>query len=86
MAGINPWLAASIAMLLALPLPVWTAFSAPAAHRLVAIELAAVITTLLLVGLSIAFGQPSFLDLAIALVVLSLPGTLVFAVFLERWL
>lgn len=86
MAAINPWLAASIAMLLALPLPVWTAVHAPTSHRLVAIELVSVISTLLLVSLSIAFGQPSFLDLAVALVVLSLPGTLVFAVFLGRWL
>jgi multicomponent Na+:H+ antiporter subunit F len=82
----SPFLVASIAMLLALALPAWVAVRGVLAQRLVALELCSVVTTLVLVCLSLAFGQPSFLDVAIALVVLSLPGTLVLTVCLERWL
>jgi multicomponent Na+:H+ antiporter subunit F len=41
---------------------------------------------LLLMALSFAFDQPSSFDLALALALLGLPGTLLFAVFTERWL
>jgi multisubunit Na+/H+ antiporter MnhF subunit len=85
-AGVSPFLIAAIAMLLALALPGWVAVRATLAQRLVALELCSVVTALVLVCLSLAFGQPSFLDVAIALVVLSLPGTLVLTVCLERWL
>ena len=86
MAGVSPFLIASIAMLLALALPGWVAVRGSLAQRLVALELCSVVTALALVCLSLAFGQPSFLDVAVALVVLSLPGTLVLIVSLERWL
>ena len=82
----NAWLVASIAMLLALTLPAIRALSGSIGSRLVAVELAAVVTSLLLVCLSFAFDQPSFLDLAVTLGLLSLPGTLVLTTFLERWL
>ena len=82
----NPWLIASIAMLLAMLLPTWTALRGSIGHRLVAVEMVALVSTLLLVSLSLAFGQPSFLDLALALALLSLPGTLVMTTFLERWI
>ncbi len=86
MASVNPWLAAAIALLLASALPTWTALRGSVDHRLVAVQLTSVIAVLALVTLSIAFGQPSFLDLSLALSLLSLPGTLVLAIFLERWL
>jgi multisubunit Na+/H+ antiporter MnhF subunit len=86
MAGVNPWLAAAIALLLALALPTWTALRGGVDQRLVAVQLASAIAALALVSLSVAFGQPSFLDLALSLSLLSLPGTLVLAIFLERWL
>jgi multicomponent Na+:H+ antiporter subunit F len=85
-AGVSPFLIAAISMLLALALPSWVAVRGTLAQRLVALELCSVATTLVLVCLSLAFGQPSFLDVAVALVVLSLPGTLVLTVCLERWL
>jgi multisubunit Na+/H+ antiporter MnhF subunit len=86
MASVNPWLVFVIVLLLALALPASTALRGPIEHRLVAVQLAAIIASLLLVSLSIGFSQPSFLDLAVALVLLSLPGTLVLTTFLERWL
>ena len=86
MAGVSSWLIATIAMLPALVLPIVYAVRGPIATRLVAVELAATVVTLMLVCLCFAFGQPSFLDLALALALLSLPGTLALAAFLERWL
>ncbi len=86
MAGLNPtWLAASIATLLALAVPVWAALVGPVAHRLAAVQLASITTSWLLVELCLAFGRPTFLDLAVTLALLSLPGMLVIAVFYERW-
>ncbi len=86
MAGVNPFLAASVAMLLALIIPGWVAMRATITERLVAVQLGSVITALTLVCLSLGFGQTSFLDIAVAITVLSLPGTLVLTIFLERWL
>ena len=86
MAGVSPFLIAAIAMLLALVLPGWVAARGTLAQRLVALELCSIVTALVLVCPSLAFGQPSFLDVAVAQVVLALPGTLVLTVCLERWL
>ena len=36
--------------------------------------------------MTFAFDQSSFIDLALTLALLTLPGTLVMALFLERWL
>ncbi len=86
MAGVNPFIAAATAMILAMVLPGCIAFHGSTPQRLVAVQLAAVITALVLVCLSLGFGQPSFLDLAVTLELLSLPGTLALIVCLERWL
>ncbi len=87
MANLNPpWLAAGIATILALALPVGAALRGGVGHRLAAVQMASVVACWALVELSFAFGQPSFLDLALTLGLLSLPGTLLFAMFLERWL
>ncbi len=87
MAGLNlAWLGAAIATIFALALPVCSALRGEVGHRLVAVQMASVVATLALVELSFAFGQTSFLDLALTLGLLGLPGTLVMASFLERWL
>jgi multicomponent Na+:H+ antiporter subunit F len=44
------------------------------------------VVALLLVLASFAFDQDSLIDLPLTLVVLSLPGTLMYALFIERWL
>jgi multisubunit Na+/H+ antiporter MnhF subunit len=36
--------------------------------------------------MTFAFDQPALIDLALALALLSLPGTLLLSLFLERWL
>jgi multicomponent Na+:H+ antiporter subunit F len=56
------------------------------ADRLVGLELAGVIVTLVLLLLTEAFGRAIYLDVALALALLSLAGGLAFARFLERFL
>lgn len=84
--GWTPWLVALVAILLALAVPVAAAMRGDAGQRLVAVQLAAALAAVALVLTSFAFDQPSFLDLGLALTLLSLPGTLLLALFLERWL
>jgi multicomponent Na+:H+ antiporter subunit F len=86
MAHLNPWLAAVIAFLPALAAVCFAGLRGRTGERLIALELASSISVLLLVMMSFAFGRPSFIDLALALAFVSLPGTLVFTHFLERWL
>jgi multisubunit Na+/H+ antiporter MnhF subunit len=87
MAGLNlPWLAAAIATLMALAIPVGLALRGTLASRLASYQMASVIAIWALVELAFAFGQSSSLDLALTLGLLSLPGTALLAVFVERWL
>lgn len=87
MAGLNPaWLAAAVALILALAIPVIAALRGQLLRRLVAVQMASVLTAWVLVALSLAFGQPSFLDLALTLGLLAIPGTLLYALVVERWL
>ena len=82
----SPWL---IAFLLCVPpfaLAAYRALSGRSAQRLVATELAVCIGTLMLVLAAFAWPHDSLLDLALALGLLSVPGTVVFTHFLERWL
>jgi multicomponent Na+:H+ antiporter subunit F len=82
----NPWLVSIIACLPPLLLPLWTAARGKLADRLVAIQLATNVTILILVLASFAFDQTSLIDLPLTLAALSLPGTLMYALFIERWL
>lgn len=82
----SPWL---IAFLLCLPtfaLAAYRALSGRSAQRLVAAELAVCIGTLMLALAAFAWPHDGLIDLALALGLVSVPGTLVFTHFLERWL
>lgn len=81
-----PWLAAAIAMLPPLAVPLWVAARGQLTDRLVAVQLASTITIVAMVLLSFAFDQPSLLDLPLTLAFLGLPGTLLLTLFVERWL
>jgi multisubunit Na+/H+ antiporter MnhF subunit len=83
---VNPWLAAAIALVPALGGCAVVAMRRSLADRLVALELASVLSAFVLILLTVAFAQPSFIDLALTLALLSLPGSLVYAHFIERWL
>ncbi len=80
------WLTAALFLILSLiPCGVVVA-RAPIMDRVVALQMAGVISVLILVLLAKGFRQPSFLDFSLTLALLSLPAGLVYAYFLERWL
>lgn len=80
------WTAAAVGLLLPLLLAVIAAGRGPASGRMVAVQLVSSITVLLMVALCFVDDQASSIDLALTLALLSLPATLVFALFEERWL
>ena len=55
-------------------------------QRFTAYQLATTVSVTILTLLTFATDQASFTDLALTLVLLTLPGTLLMAVFLERWI
>jgi multisubunit Na+/H+ antiporter MnhF subunit len=82
----NTWWAASLALVAPLALPLFAAARGDSRERFVALQLISSVATLVLIALSFALGQSSFIELPLALGLLSLCGTLLMAVFLERWL
>lgn len=82
----NIWLTAALGLLPPLAAAGWLTAMGNVANRLAALELASTVTVFALVLLSVGYGQPSFVDLALTLVLLSFAGTLVYVHFVERWL
>jgi len=80
------WMIAAAVTLFALVPCGVAAFRGSAFERLVALEMAGVVQTILLVLLAEAFHRPATYDLAVAMAFLTFGGGLVFARFLERWL
>ncbi len=80
------WLLATLALLPAFAVPALAAGFGDAGGRLVAVQLASAIATWVLILMTFAFDQSCFIDLALCLALLTLPGTLLLALFLERWL
>jgi multisubunit Na+/H+ antiporter MnhF subunit len=54
--------------------------------RLVALQLAGVITVLALLMLAVGYRRAPYFDVALTLAILSAAGSLAFVRFLERWL
>ena len=86
MAGVTGWTAAFVLLLPAFAIPVVAALRGGTADRLAAVPLAGGVATVLLALITFVFDQSSFIDIALCLALLTLPGTLVLALFLERWL
>ncbi len=82
----NGWMLAAAALLITLVPCGVVVLRGPAVSRLVALETANGIETLLLLVLAEAFGRSAFFDLALTLALLSFAGAMVFARFFERWL
>ncbi len=81
------WLIAAIVLIVGGLIPCGIVIArAPIMDRLVSLEMAGILSVLVLVLLAEAYRQPSFFDLALTLALLSLPAGLVFALFFERWL
>lgn len=86
MAFMNDWLYAAIALLPPFAVAIGVASFGGSAGRLAALPFAGTLTTLILMLLSMAVGQSSFFDLALAAAFISVPGLLLYAHFLEQWL
>ena len=82
----NAWTLAAIALLPPFGIVVAAACRGAAMRRLVALQLATSLASLILVAMTFAFDQSAFIDLPLALALLSLPGAMAMALFLERWL
>lgn len=82
----SAWLLTVIALLPPFGLMVLMCSYGPAGRRIVAAQMVASIGVLALVTMTFAFGQASSIDLALALGLLCLPASLLYALFLERWL
>lgn len=79
------WYGAGAVLLLAQVQLLWRLTHGGLLGALAALQAAQVLTVLALMCLAVGLDQSSFLDLAVALALLSAPGGLVFARFLERW-
>ena len=82
----NLWLTAAAALLPVLAAAGILAATAGASDRLVALEFASAIGLFILMLSAVGYDQPSFIDLGLTLVLLSFPGSIAYAHFLERWL
>lgn len=80
------WVAAVVALLPALGVAVAASFRGTIAQRFAASQLATTVAAFLLAVLTFAIDQPSSIDRALGLVPLVLPGSLLIAVLVERWL
>jgi len=82
---VSVWVGAATALLLGLVPLGFVIIRRPLLEALVALELAGVLNTLVLLVLAEAFDRPAFMDLALVLALLALAGGLVFARMVERW-
>jgi multicomponent Na+:H+ antiporter subunit F len=82
----NAWLLGALALLSGLvPCGIVCLRRTPM-ERLVGLEMAGTVDTLILLVLAQGYHQAIFFDLAVVLALLTFAGGLVFARFLERWL
>jgi multicomponent Na+:H+ antiporter subunit F len=82
----NAWLIAAVLLLPSLLVAILGAARGAIHTRLIAVELATSLAIILLMVLSFTFDQASSIDLALTLAVLTMPGTMLLALFQERWL
>jgi multisubunit Na+/H+ antiporter MnhF subunit len=86
LAIVTPWLAACFGLLAVLAGAALASCRGTFTQRVVGLQLATIVTTLLLAAMTYAFGQPALIDLALGLALLGPPGALLLALFVERWL
>ena len=82
----NLWLLAGSGVCAALVPCAFTTLRGPAEQRLVGLQMAGILVTLALVLFTVGFDRLPFIDLALALAILSFGSGLVFARFLEKHL
>lgn len=82
----NVWLVAATAFVLGIVPATIVAMRGTLVDRLIGLELASVFAILALLTIEQGLQRQSFYDLSLALAVLTVPSTLVFARFFTRWL
>lgn len=82
----SPWLLAFLLCIPPFALAAYRASSGRSVQRLVGAELAAGIGTLMLALAGLAWPHDGVVDLALALGLVSVAGTLAYTHFFERWL
>ncbi len=82
----NPWLVAAVLVSAALVPCAYVSLSGAPERRLVGLEMTSVVVIIVMVLFTIAFGRAPFIDLPLALAIMSFGGGLVFARFLEKHL
>ena len=82
----NAWLVATILLLPPFAVPVVVALRGQGNQRLAAVQIASTLAALIVAVMTFAFNQSSFIDIALCATFLSVPGTFLFTVFMERWL
>lgn len=80
------WLWTVAGLIAAMTIPVVMACRGRMAERLIAVQMATTLTTFALAIMSFAFDAPALMDLPLTLILLGIPGTLLIAVALERWI
>lgn len=79
------WLAI-FALLPPLIAGVLRAWRGPLRARPLAVQFVGTLVAIVFALIALAMQQPSYIDLALTLTLLSLAGTLVYAFYMERWL
>ena len=82
----NEWAVAALALLAGLVPCGVVCLRGDPVNRLVGLEMAGTVDTLVLLLLAQAYHRAIYFDLALALALLSFAGGMVFARFLERWI
>ena len=82
----NPWLIAGAAVCTALVPCADMCLRGTPERRLVGLEMTSILVTIAMVLLTVGFGRSIFIDLPLALAIMSFGGGLVFARFLEKHL
>ena len=82
----NCWIVTALALLVCMVPCFLLCLRGDALSRLVGLEAGSTMAVMVLLALTEAFNQSSFVDLALTLALLTYGSGLVFARFLERWL
>ena len=80
------WMLATVALLPPFAVAALASCRGRTGSRLVAVQLASSVATAVLMLMTFSFDQSSFTDLPLCLALLTLPGTLLMAIVVERWL
>ena len=84
--GSLPWAVALVALLPPFAAALALAWRGSTGSRFVAVQLAGAIGLLALAAMTFAFDQASSIDLAVTFGIVSVTASLLYAVFVERWI